>query len=437
MLHGGPIFDAFSKTSFVSEPILSAAMVSIVDSEAQFTARLEQTRVPEVQRRALRTAGISTIASYAYAFGQPGQPIDNDRFSDWVEGLSPGSSVGAIAALKRLLFESQTQLLALLKEQVTSPDPTVPRKVPHAERESRLANLKTRLVGVLIEGHAEPAHSLVDLACQIYEQNQLKFIPLEKCFSRLAELTATSGKPISKQLEVESSKVILKDRDADIEVSVQSSYQALEAFKRRGLALDMAGVMTFQEHDRYVQKLFAHLNRDPPAGFTRCSVSQVIAADKQVWTKCIEVNTKPRPGPGGVLALDTELSAKLESYEVSFALLPLPVKSNSNAPQKQNPSGAQQPYRQQPAKGGKKGKRPGPYPNQSKGKGKTKYEQRIPQAIRDAGGVANTPDGEPICFDFSLKRCHSKVADGARCDKGFHVCAVCFGMHAMSDHKKA
>eukprot|EP00438_Fugacium_kawagutii_P023705 Skav228032 [mRNA] locus=scaffold1188:3261:4511:+ [translate_table: standard] len=416
-------------------------MVSLVDSEAQFQARLDQTRVPQAQRVALRTAGITTIAGFAYAYGQPGQPIDNDGFAAWVNAICPGSTVGSIASLKRLLFESQTQLLALLKEQVTSPDPTVPRKVPHAERESRLANLRARLAGVIVEGHSEPAHSLVDLACQLYEQNQLKFIPLDKCFSRLAELTNTSGKPIGKQLEVEASKVVLRDKEADIEISVQSSYQALEAFKRRGLALDMAGIMGYQHHDRYVQKLFAHLNREPPPGYTRCSVSQLIAADKQVWSKCIEENIKPRPDAAGVLALNTELAAKLESYEVSFALLPLPTKSSSGpSSSKQSVSHAASAPQQQKnlqGKGNRKGKRFTPYGMQAKGKGKYKYEQRIPQAIRDAGGVANTPDGDPVCFDYSLKRCSAKVADGARCDKGYHVCAICFGLHSMSDHKKA
>ena len=417
-------------------------MVSIVDSEAQFAFRLEQTKVPQTQRNALRTAGITTIAGYAYSFGQPGQPIDNDAFATWVENMSPGSTIGAIASMKRLLFESQAQLLALLKEQITSPDPTVPRKVPHAERESRLANVRARLAGVIVEGHSEPAYALVDLACQLYEQNQLRYIPLEKCFSRLAELTASSGKPVSKQLEVEASKIILKDKDADIEVSVQSSYQVLEAFKRRGIALDMAGIMTFQAHDRYVQKLFAHLNREPPPGFTRCSVSQVVAADKMAWTKCIEVNVKPRPDAAGVLALDQQLINKLESYEVSFSLLPLPSKPASTQ-QKTSQSSAtgassqSHPAKGPSAKGGRKGRRMMPYGNPAKGKGKTKYEQRIPQAIRDAGGVANTPDGDPVCFDFSLKRCQAKVAEGSRCDKGYHVCAICFGLHSMSDHKKA
>ena len=109
-----------------------------------------------------------------------------------VNGLKP-YRLGAVASMKRLLFESQTQLLALLKEQVTSPDPNAPKKVPNAERESRLVNLRARLTGVLVEGHSEPDHSLVDAACHMYEQNQLRYIPLEKCFSRLAELTATSA----------------------------------------------------------------------------------------------------------------------------------------------------------------------------------------------------------------------------------------------------
>ena len=148
--------------------------------------------------------------------------------------------------MKRLLFESQTQLLAILKEQVMNPEPSVARKVPPAERETRLANLKTSLVGVLVEEHAEPSHSLLDAATQLYDQNVLRFIPLEKCYSRLTELSFTN-KPQSKLLEVESSKVVIRDKDAEFESSVESSCQALEAFKRRGLALDFANVMTLTD----------------------------------------------------------------------------------------------------------------------------------------------------------------------------------------------
>ena len=414
------------------------AMTSIVDSEAQFNLRLEQVRVPQTLQVALKNSGVTTISSLAYAHGQPGQPIVADEFAAWVRQIEPGATIGAVSSLKRLLFESQTQLLAMLKEQITNPEPTVARKVPQAEREARLANLRNRLVGVLIEGHAEPCHALLDAATQLYDQNILRYIPLEKCFSRLTELSA-SNKTQTKLLEVEASKVVVKDKDAEIEASVQSSYQLLEALKRRGLALDFAGVMTFTRHDKYVQLLFSHLNRDPPAGYNRCSVSQLISADRAAWCSLIERNVKPRPDLAGVLALDTELEESLKTYEVSFALLPLMSKSQPKAsPSHGDATGGNKGQPQpSPSKGGKKGQsRYRPYQSKGKGKTKSKFEQRIPKEIRDAGGTATTPDGAPICFDFAFKRCRETVAEGSRCKKGYHLCCICYGPHSMADHKK-
>ena len=65
-------------------------MTSIVDSEAQFDLRLDQVRVPPALKLALKNAGVSTISALAYAFGQPGQPINADEFQAWVRRLEPG-----------------------------------------------------------------------------------------------------------------------------------------------------------------------------------------------------------------------------------------------------------------------------------------------------------------------------------------------------------
>ena len=371
-------------------------MTSIVDSEAQFDLRLEQTNVPQALRTALKNSGVNTISSLAYAYGQPGQQIASDDFTQWVRQMDPSATVGGVSSLKRLLFESQTQLLALLKDQVTNPDPASTKKVPQAEKEAKLANLRNRLSGVLIE--AEPCHSLLDAACQIYDQNILRYIPLEKCYSRLTELSMTTKNP-SKLLEVEASKIVLKDKEMEHEASVQSSYQALESFKRRGLALDFAGVMTFGRHDKYVQMLFSHLNRDPPAGYNRCSVSQLLAADKAAWCSLIEVNTKPRPDATGISALDTKLEEALKSYEVSFTLLPVMSKQVTKPATPAAP-----PQNRTPApKGNRKGfNRFKPYYQKGKGKGKGKADQRIPREIREAGGTASTPTGDPICYMASI-----------------------------------
>lgn len=416
--------------------LLRSAMTSIVDSEPQFKLRLQQTNVPEALQRALASSGISTIAGLAYAYGQPGQPIPNDDFAAWVRGLLPSVTIGGISALKRLLFESQTQLMAMIKDQILNPESTEKRKVPPAERDSRLADLRARIPGQLVEGHSEPAHSLLDAATQMYESNCLKMIPIEKCFSRLTELMS-SQKSQSRLLEIESSKVVIKDRE-DLESSVQSSYQLLEALKRRGLAFDFAGIMTFQNHERFVHTLFAHMNRDPPPGYSRVSVSQLIAADKACWAKIIERGIKPRPDALGALPLNTEMMKALESYEVAFALLPLPTKGSNPVKSQQSHGGAEKPKQSHGGSSSNKGKgkqghgtRSVPY---SKGKGK-RFEPRIPAEIRERGGTASNPQGEPICFDFAFKKCKSSVPDGARCQKGLHICCICYNPHSMIDHK--
>ena len=72
------------------------------------------------------------------------------------------------------------------------------------------------------------------------------------------------------------------------------------------------------------------MHRDPPAGYSRCTVSQIVSADKAVWQKLLQDNVKPCRQPDGTLALDEALQRALGSYEVSFCLLPLQAKKDGN-----------------------------------------------------------------------------------------------------------
>lgn len=393
---------------------------AVVDSAATLAVRCDECGMPDNVKQALKDASINTISQLAYAFGQPGQPIDSVEFKKWAEDLIPGISIGGLASLKRLLFESQTQMLALLKESVLNPEPSTARKVPQPEREARLTALRNRLSGVLIEGHSEPCHSMLDFFVQVYETNTVRFLPLEKCYSRLVELT-NSAKPQAKMLELEATKLVVREKD-EAEYAVQSSYQMLEALKRRGLSLEFAGVMSFRAHEMYISALFSHMNRDPPPGFARTSVAQLIAADKAAWTRVIEIGVKPRQEKDGAYPLDDALMRALESYQVSFVLLPLPAKQQG----KGHPAATADHKRPTAArsKGNRKGSfRMAPY-GQKGGQGKS--TQRVPAEIRAAGGTATSPDGQPVCFDYSLGKCSEKVADGSRCRKGFHICAICY-----------
>ena len=147
----------------------------------------------------------------------------------------------------------------------------------------------------------------------------------------------------------------------------------------------------------------------------------------------IEQNVKPKRDLTGNRPLDEALLTSLTSYEVSFSLLPLPAKSK-DAKQASKPNRQQHPFGK--GKTGKnqiRSKGGGPY---SKGKGKSKWEPRLPAKFRELGGTPETPTGVKICFDYSLHVCEA-AADGSECHKGAHVCAKCYGPHALKDHGKS
>ena len=144
-------------------------MASLIDSEAHFSKRAGEVRLGDAALRALQRLGLNSMGSLAYAHGQPGQPLDEASFTNWVQStVDANVSLGDMSAIKRLLFESQTLVLAALREQVVNPDSAALKKVPEAERDRRT------LIGVLIEGPMEPGHALLDLCAQQRESGQLR-----------------------------------------------------------------------------------------------------------------------------------------------------------------------------------------------------------------------------------------------------------------------
>ena len=171
-----------------------------------------------------------------------------------------------------------------------------------------------------------------------------------------------------------------------------------------------AQVCTYSSYQRYVSLLFQHLSRDPPPGYSRCSVAQLARADRLVFEKIIERDIKPRRKADGRCPLDEALLAALESYEVSMCLLPLAAGSVPNKPGK----------REAPSKG--QGRRQN-FTKFHKGSGKGKRGSSavpMPKALVDLGGKASTPDGKSICFNFNLDGCSRPECKRA------HVCARCF-----------
>ena len=405
-------------------------MSSLIDSEAAFKERLNALGLSQAIRAGLSTEGFVTYGSFAYSFSQPGQKIDDDSFAQWVSNsIHAGARLADVAGLKRLLFEAHTYVLSDLRTRVQHPDGQPDRKIPEAERSKRLKTLREQMTGLLIEGGLEPSHALLDLCCNQHETRTLQYLAPEKCTSRIHEIT--HSKSPAKQVELEADKLVVKERASTPEMVAHTALQLQEALKRRGLAYQFANALTFRHYDRYLSQLFAHMHRDPPSGYGRVTTSQLVNADKLVFQKLIETGVQPAMAPDGSFPMDAKLLEVLQSYEVSFTLLPLPSKSEPKAKQEQVIRTSQASHRLEPYGGKQGGKAKG-----GKGGKKSKPFFKVPQAIHAAGGKGSTSDGRPICYNFNLEGC-SQAAAGASCPKGLHVCAICGKVHSMKDHPKA
>lgn len=402
-------------------------MTSIVDSEAHFTKRSEEVGLSDAGRRALNAAGYSTLGRLAFGVGQPGVQIVEQEFQRFATNILGGmANMQDISAVRRLLFESQTLVMAQLRELVTNPEAGMVRKLPPVEREAKMRQLRARLPGVVVEKQLEPSHSLLNLTSQMWEQKQLQYLPIEKLTSREHEIMHSKT---VKELSLDSEKLVVKEESKTPDQTSTSEMQVYEALQRRGIAFAFSDILSWECHVRYLQLLFGHLRTEAPEGFQKPSLQQLLKADRDATDR---------------LEMDDAIFEALRDYEVGFHLMPLPktktqdqkASTSSSSYQAAQPPSAthgSQPYQKG---GGRKGKTRAT----SKGRGKYKSQRPtniLPAPLQGKDCVGVDPHGRRLCFDFNIGGC-SACAAGAECPKGFHLCCKrgCHAPHSFQDHVK-
>ena len=107
-------------------------------------------------------------------------------------------------------------------------------------------------------------------------------------------------------------------------MSVTGEHKLRQAFLRRPLAYDLAGIATFSVLDLWTQKLFEKMNEAPIANYRHISVEQAINADKALWVKVSnEMRGKLHPKTGIEKPFDTAFTKFAEHPEVLQHLTPL------------------------------------------------------------------------------------------------------------------
>ena len=407
--------------------------MSYVDSQSVFKARCNEVKLSAAAYDALKTKGWDTFGSYAFSVStNPGQISDQD-FDDKVAiPLLGNANSGDAALLRRLLFESYTLTATELKRKADNSEADGPKKLPVQEIATRFQALEKKLDPIRIESVLEPSHALINSLAQCTDDGRLRYIEWSKCTSRTCELNNIKENGNMKIWKADSSGNI-KQAEADVALKceVATDLEVLNALKRRGAAYELANLMSYEKHELLINLLFSELQRDPPEGFKRPTMSQLAAADREVHVKLAEQTRAGLPlGPNGELPLDQYIEKVLALPAVMWLLMPKPRTAVS---EKGNPHGSP---------GAPPIKRPFESPDKKgKGKGgkfdKTKIKKlsKMPMPLQLRGGTPVDADGKAICYGYNLGTCHDR-----NCKRGRHVCCKpqCFSAtHNFLNHDKA
>ena len=295
------------------------------------------------------------------------------------------------------------------------------RKLAPADRAARLDEQQKRLVGISIRGPYEPGDTLVDRFVSQYESDRLQYVEWQHCVSREHEIL-TSTKKDQKLTVLTSGEFKLSQSNKIEPCDTSSEIHLRYALMRRGLAMEQANLLKYSKHEAWLEKLLTTRLEAPPPGFARVSFQQLEAADKKLFVLLAE---KTRSGvkaqPAG-RPCDDHFEACMNSTEVLTLMQPKPVAAKTRD-EVESP-----PKRQRTDSGPTKGK------GKSKNKAGSNSFQRIPTDLLQLGCVANTSQGNRLCFSYNVKKC-SNMVNNQRCDKGLHACAVrgCGKPHAALD----
>ena len=198
--------------------------------------------------------------------------------------------------------------------------------VPDAERELRRQRVENRLGGLSIVGEMEPSFHLQDLAYALYDGNLVRYIPWESCSKRDSEL---QGNKVLKQWRPDSSGFVREVATQEpSKVDLRSDLLLSFALRRRGVALEMADVCSYETHEQLSELLLGSLLKTPLQGFGRVTLEQLHRADAEVWkflaSKC---RAGVRRGPDGVRPIDRWMPTALVDIDVRTHLYTLPASS--------------------------------------------------------------------------------------------------------------
>ena len=393
-------------------------MTSSLDSKPFFAARAVAIGLDSHVLTCLKNAGVTTLAEMAfwctYQLGASDDTVLIKAASDAL-GIDPVPAKTMIG-IRRLHYEARTIFVSDLRQKVVSTEDDAPKRVPAAERAARFEEQKVRLVGLTLDGVHECSHALLDAVMQQYEHDELKWLNIGSCTSRHQELSGLK-KDAHFSLNAEG-QLRLSPSSVTAVADITTELKVLQAFTRRSLAYDQAGLISYSVHTNWINQIFKAMARSVPDNFNMVTVQQCLDADKELFAKMSDAcRSGIVPLPGSPRPLDLALEKFRNHPDVLYFILPLPkgAKQSFGSADNQKAGGDDANKKRKFENFG--GKASGKGGKGAKGK-KGKGDARMPE-----GCVNRTKEGKNICFRFNCKVGCKYAKPGKTCIRGLHVCA--------------
>lgn len=381
-----------------------------MESWAAFSARALEIDIGTGLLDELKNAGISSFGKMAFICAANPNSGDDTPLVEAVEALiGRRPDANDMLPLRRLWYESHAIAISDMKSRLERTAGDAPRQMPLAERMQRLKRQKETLTGLQIDQTLEPAHAVVDKVQSMLEENCLHYLPPDKCVSREQEASKEKPEPA---VSFDSSGNIKIGRKAqELSCDVGGELKLRRALTRRSLAINQAGLASFDKLEEWNNHLFNTLMRDPPHGYKYVATQQILTADKEYWTRIAqETRGALQITAGADPPLNEPLTRFMHAPEISCLMTPLPVLKGQTVQHDASSSSAAA----NPKGSGKKGGKPSPDSDPKKVTAKSLLSS-LPE-----GCQSKLPSGKWLCLFYNKGICkHQKKK---QCPNGLHQC---------------
>ena len=414
-----------------------------LDSAAAFSERVQELLL-DGHKEKFTQAGWSTMAHLAFACPQN---ADDATFVKKV--VIPGLGVADHtdeAILRRFYYECFMAASADLRRRNDPDAEDAPRKMPAAERRERFMRVEKRLSpGVKMVGELEVSHRLIERCVTLVDANSIKYVPLECCTKRDSEVQGIEKEPTWEQYPdpILGTMRLKMSRD-ELRSPIDCQFAFEYALKRRGIAMEMADMLSYENHELLRELFVEAIMEEPYAGFQRFSLDQIIEADRHFW-KLMARATRDGIRRSGCRdrPCDLVMEKVLASRAFTVAMTPRqltrgaapaeqqPALSNTSAAASsivQGVTRSQLKKQKQQAKTGRALPAPPPQLALKNGSAKGGAGKARTGTVRLPPGLhgmcarsSKATNSKRLCFSYNLGNCQA-ASPGNECAKGAHLC---------------